>query len=198
MARDGWSLSLRTKPIGFSPKHLAGGHKKTPMKKMQSVTHMIQLQFIIKQAFFLLPVRNVTIECRPTRRIATGTLPNAAHTLEPEHHYVGYTSGLELHREMQDIQNTCGCCCTPAAAEHHRMELGIDQELGLQVGSRSVGVELELSQLVGIQEEAGCYRWGLIHQVDWLGLEQREHDPPPPCVGRPPPSYELSIPFGSP
>lgn len=76
------------------------------------------------------------------------------------------------------------------------MELDIDQEPVLQADSRLVAVEPELSQLVGTQGEAGCYRWGLGHPG--LGPEQREHDPPRPCAGRPPPSFEPSIPCGSP
>lgn len=108
---------------------------------------------------------------------------------------VGYTSGLERHKETQGIQNTCDCCCTPATAGHRRMELDIAQEPEHQVDSLSVGVELEPFRLVGIQEEAGCYRWGFDHQAGLPGLEQHEHDPPRPCAVRLPPFYEPSIPF---
>ena len=79
---------------------------------------------------------------------------------------------------------------TPGVVERHQQELGIDLELGRQVGSRSE--EVEQSDLGDNRQEDHPQ---LGHQQ---GRQQREHDPRRPCVGSPLPSCEPSTPFGSP
>jgi hypothetical protein len=108
---------------------------------------------------------------------------------------VDYTSGLARHKVMPGIQNTYGFGCTPAIAGHHRMELGIGQELEHLVDIQLVEVELEGERLVDNLEEAEYYHLGSGRPKDWRQRRQREHAHPQPFFGCPLPSYGPSTPF---
>jgi len=97
-------------------------------------------------------------------------------------------SGLVRHKAMQDSQSIeDGCCYTPGVVERHQRELGIDQELERQVGSR-----LEGAGPIDLDNQGRERCRGFDHQLGqhWLSRAHRLA-----FVGSLPPSYEPSTPY---
>lgn len=101
--------------------------------------------------------------------------------------------------ERPGIQNTCGLgWCTPAVAEHLRMEPGTGLGPGRLADNQSVEAGLA-GDLAADNPGVAAGPVGAVHPVvGWPGPEQHAGDPPQPCAGHPPPSCEPSTPCGSP